>query len=62
MSYIFECQNDVVKEMHQQFVPKKYISRPSTFKLVKKIVHSIVNTRWTLSREWMLDTILCTFY
>ncbi len=28
----------------------------------QRIVNRMVNTRWTPSDEWMLDTILCTFY
>ncbi len=32
------------------------------FIVLKRIVHRMINTRWTPSGEWMLDTILCTFY
>ncbi len=38
-------------------------NKPTTsFVMIKKIVHRMVNTRWTPSGEWMSDTILCIFY
>ncbi len=33
----------------------------SLLNMLKRIVHIIVATRWTLSGEWMLDTILSIF-
>ncbi len=32
------------------------------YSVLKRIVRTMVTTRWTPSGEWMLDTILCTFY
>ncbi len=40
-----ECQNDGVKEMCQQFLPKKYISMPSSFKLVNMLTESKVGLK-----------------
>ncbi len=45
----FECQNDI-KEMHQQFSPKKYISRPSSFKVVNMLTESKVGLKGRIAK------------
>ncbi len=47
---------------HYDTMSAYFQSRLLFLKSFEKIVHKMVNTRWTPFDEWMLDIILCIFY
>ncbi len=55
----FIYENDIMSESELFQWVKSELKQH--FALIKRIVLRMVNTRWTPSGEWMLDTILCTF-